>query len=272
MTRTLRFVSFSLAGLALLTTASACKVTTEDGNKITLTPLTRYNGTPETETAAWASGQAISIFNDNGQIVVHSDAAANEVRVVGKPFAFDDNKEGAQKTIENKLNLVLNEEDGGLVAAATMAGSGSYGYDLEVHLPAAFDGWLDVQQQNGSVELKGVGQSQGTRVNSNNGSIKATTVTLTNKIELTTRLGDIDANILPTGTDKSLVRSDFGDLDIGIPSGANLTIHAFSEGDGVVTYPESWAANGEENNVSITLGNGSTELEISSGKGDVALR
>lgn len=269
MTRTLRIALASLAGLGMLS-ASACVVTTEDG-KIILEPAKRFEGTPEEETVAWASGQPINVFNDNGQIVIHSDAAATEVRVVGKPFAFHSEKEKAKETIENKLNLKVAQEGDGIVVAATMAGSGSYGYDLEVHIPSTFDGWLDVQQQNGSVKLVGVGSAKGTRVNSNNGSITATSATLTNKIELTTRLGDIDANILPTGTEKSLIRSDFGDLDIGIPAGANLTIHAYSE-DGAVTAPEGWAKSGEESNFSFTLGGGGTELEISSGKGDVTLR
>lgn len=271
MTRSLRFVLASLTSLALFAPSLGCQVSTEDG-KLILEPATRYNGTPETETAAWASGQAISIFNDNGNVVVRADASATEVSVTGKPFAFHSEKEKAKETIENKLNLKVANENGEIIVAATMAGSGSYGYDLEVHIPATFDGFLDVQQQNGSVELFGVGQSKATRVNSNNGSIKATSTTLTNRIELTTRLGDIDANILPTGSEKSFVRSEMGDLSIGIPAtGASLTIHAFSE-DGEVTYPEGWPKSGEGSNFSFTLGEGGTELEVSSGKGDVELR
>lgn len=271
MTRILRTALFSLAGLALFTTASGCKVTS-DGNSITLTPLTRYNGTPEEVESAWASGKAITVFNDNGSTTIYADASASQLRVVGKPFAFDDSKEDAVKTIENKLNLVINEENGGLAVAATMAGSGSYGYDLEVHVPAGFDGWLDVQQGNGSVEIVGVGQAQGTRVNSDNGSIKATSSTLTNRIELTTQLGSIDANILPTGTDQSRIRTDHGSVSVGIAQGANLTIHAFADRGGPIKHPESWDKSGEGNNLSFTLGDGTTPLEVSTGDGEIELR
>ncbi len=269
MLRTLRLAVLSFAALGLLSTA-ACQVSTE-GDKLILQPAKRYNGTPETDSESWTSGQPIVVFNDNGKTTIYSDSSASEVSVVGKPFAFDAEAEDAKKTMEEKLNLKVATENGEIVVAATMAGSGSYGYDLEVRIPSDFDGALDVQQGNGDVELKGVGHSVATRVNSDNGDITATTVTLTNRIELTTRLGDIDANILPTGTNKSLIRTDFGDVSIGIPEGANLTIHAYAE-NGLVTYPEAWAANGDETNVSITLGNGSTELEVSSGRGDVDLR
>lgn len=271
MTLPRRFVSVLAIGLGALS-AAACVISTED-NKIIVEPAVRYNGTPETKTLAWASGQPISIFNDNGDIVVSSSATATEVRAVAKPFAMGKNGEAdkASDTMETKLNLKVALENGEIIVAATMAGSGMYGYDLDVEIPAGFDDWLDVQQQNGKVTLNGVGHSKGTRVNSNNGSIVATKSTLTNKIELTTANGSIDANILPTGSDKSLVRTDNGDVDIGIPAGANLTIHAFSE-RGTVEAPEDWAKSGEDSNYSFTLGDGSTALEISTGWGDVKLR
>lgn len=271
MLRTLRPVVLSFAALGLLSTA-ACQISTEDG-KIILEPAKRFNGTPETGSQAWTSGQAIVVFNDNGQTKIVADSSASEVSVVGKPFAFDAEEEDAKKTIEEKLNLKVATENGEIVVAATMAGSGSYGYDLEVRIPSNFDGALDVQQGNGDVELVSVGNSVATRVNSNNGDVTVSSVTLTGRIELTTRLGDITANIQPTGSEKSVVRTDMGDVSIGIPDGANLTIHAFTE-DGIVTYPQSWSANAneEQTNVSITLGSGETQLEVSSGNGNVTFR
>lgn len=269
MLRTLRLAVLSFSALGLLSTA-ACQVSTEDG-KIILEPAKRFNGSPEVGAEAWNSGQAVVVFNDNGKTKIVADSSASEVSVVGRPFAFDAEEEDAKKTIEEKLNLKVATENGEIVVAATMEGSGSYGYELEVHLPSSFDGVLDVQQGNGDVELASMGHATATRVNSSNGDIKVKNVTLAGRIELTTKLGDIEASILPTGSDKSLVRTDMGDVTLGIPaSAANLTIHAYSE-DGLVTYPEAWSANAEESNVSITLGDGSTELEVSSGRGDVTL-
>lgn len=272
MTRSLRLVLASFASLALLGASAGCHVSVdEEGNSVTLKPATRYNGTPETETAAWSSGQAISVFNDNGNVIIRADASATEVSVTGKPFAFHSEKEKAKEIIEQKLNLKVENENGEIIVAATMGGSGSYGYDLEVHIPAGFDGALDVQQQNGNVELASVGQSKATRVNSNNGSVKATGATLTGRVELTTRLGAIEANLLPTGNEESRVRSDSGSVSVGIAEGAHLTIHAFAE-RGALTFPETWPVSGEENNRSFTLGEGTTKLEVSSGDGDVELR
>ena len=269
MLRTLRLAVLSFSALGLLSTA-ACQVSTEDG-KIILEPAKRFNGSPETGSEAWNAGQPIVVFNDNGNTKIVADSSVAEVSVVGRPFAFDAEEEDAKKTIEEKLNLKVATENGEIVVAATMAGSGSYGYDLEVHIPSNFDGALDVQQGNGDVELASMGHAIATRVTSDNGDITVKNVTLAGRIELTTRLGDIEASILPTGSDKSVVRTNMGDVTLGIPaSAANLTIHAYSE-DGLVTYPESWAANGEESNVSITLGEGTTELEVSSGNGDVTL-
>jgi len=272
MLRTLRPAVLAFAAVGLLSTA-ACQITTNDDGSVTLKPAKRFNGTPENASHAWTSGQSIVVYNDNGETKIIADSSASEVKVVGKPFAFDGEEEDAKKTIEEKLTLKVAEENGEIVVAATMAGSGSYGYDLEVHIPSSFDGALDVQQGNGDVEIVSVGNSAATRVNSDNGDITATKVTLTNRIELTTGLGDIIANILPTGTEKSLVHTDMGDLSIGIPEGANLTIQASAE-NGTVSYPEGWPANATEDKsqVAITLGSGETQLDVSTKNGDIEFR
>lgn len=265
MNAKLRLVSFGIVGFGLLATAAGCKVTVQS--------QTRFNGTPIQQDVAWTSGQALTIESPNGDVSVKADAPDGHITVKAKPFAFadDDDESGAQSTMNGKLAFKAFNDNGAVVLQGIMQGSGSYGFDIEVHVPAGFNGALDVEQENGAVDLHGTGPASQTKVVSNNGSITATDQTLGQSIYLTTQNGSIEVNGAPTGTG-NVVHTDNGFVTFGVGTGANVAIHAIAS-TGTVHYPDGWAVTGETaSDVTITVGDGSAQLEVSTGNGDVTIQ
>src|SRR4051812_19722902 len=81
------FVGFALLALAGL---AGCTVKTNPDGSITLSPATKYKGTAVDKSSTWASGGAVSIENDNGDITLAADGQPGTIADTFRPFAFDD--------------------------------------------------------------------------------------------------------------------------------------------------------------------------------------
>lgn len=259
---------FALAGLA------GCTVKTNPDGSVTIGTATKYKGTAVDKTAAWASGGAVSIENDNGEISLAADGQPGTIAVTFRPFAFagSDEEDSAISRMKNDLTAVVSPgENGSTLIHGQQSGSGSYGYDLVVHLPAGFDAPIAIRQHNGPVSISSVGAASQTKVESDNGSID--TAALPASVYLRTENGSVTASGLPTGQG-NVVHSDNGSVAFTLQAGANLTITASSSG-GDVTIPEptpaGWTVTGASPQATIQVGDASGTLQVSSGNGDVDL-
>lgn len=265
----------SLAAAAVL--ASGCKVSkckdaqgNEIPNCVTVQTPTKYEGSAKSLSTAWTAGQGLTITSANGEVVVKADGEAGKVSAEFTPFAFEYDADSGKAKLASLAAPTLGAGAGRLDAVAQ--GSGASGYDVVVHLPAAFDGALDVEQSNGHVEIDGIGAAASTRVVSENGSIDAS-ATLKGTVFVSTKNGGVTVRATPAGAG-NLVRSDNGSVALAIVGSADLVVHAIAE-TGSVTIPDplpsGWAANGSSPSYTLTLGAGTGALEVSSGNGNVDL-
>src|SRR5690606_32552672 len=95
--------SLRTACLLLATTFAALPLV---GCKVTVEPLTRYEGTPVSESITYTPGKPIHIIGANGQIDVVR-GSSDQVEVTFSPFTMDEDtaEDRAVSEMENKLEL-----------------------------------------------------------------------------------------------------------------------------------------------------------------------
>jgi len=264
-----------LGGAVLLTGCKASKCIGPDGgevdNCVTLEPLKRYNGTPETKSAAWTAGKNVTINNGNGSITVNTASTTSDVVVTGAPFAMeaanDQGRQSAISIMQNQLQLVVQPDASGNIGV-TGNGTGNHGYEMTVSLPSAFNGALAVTGNSGSVSVATVPTSPSTVVSTSAGDI--TVSGAAGHLEITGKASDITASANPTGP-ANFIKTDVGDITATIPATADLAIQAVCESGTVKLAPSMTNATMAPDNMSagITLGNGTGKLDVQSGMGDI---
>ena len=269
--------------VAVAAASAGCKVSCEKdaaGNEVcTAKLLQRFNGTQTTATAAWSTGQKVRVVSHNGNVTVRADgSAADAVSVDFQPFALDTDADSAKATLANKLQGgVATAAAGEVDVEGQLSGSGAYGYDIVVHVPAVFDGPLDVAESNGEVNLASAAASTYAKVESDNGGIIA--ASLRGTVYLVTKNGSVNVTATPAGA-QNYVHTDNGQVDFSFVAGTDLTTTVRSgasfSGLGDVTIPSptpaSWTVTGESPTLNIVTGDGAKgTLEVSSGNGDVGL-
>lgn len=261
-----------VGGLLLV---GACKVTScpdaDGGMQTCVESLVKYKGTGIDKSIAAPSGKNITVVSPNGTVTVNVDAQAGQVTVSATPFAFDskDGEMSAQNTMNTKLHFNTDEPNG--TFTLVQDGGGSYGFDIIVHLPPTFDASIDIEQANGEVTINGVAGAVLTKVVSQNGGITA--AGFGGGLYLTTQNGAVAASGGITGPG-NLIHTEVGDVDYTLSQGPNLTITAKADSGNVVLpspVPTGWTVTGASPSETITVGDASGKVDVSSAFGDVTL-
>lgn len=268
MNRSLRIACFlSCAASAAATAGCALSVTAET--------LVRYEGTDESVRVEYLPTQSIRIVSDNGDVEVRT-GDVSEVVVTFSPFTMrkkDENMLAVQE-IENDLALAAKTEGEVVITTQRRAGSSGYlGADIEVVLPARFDGGLRVEQDNGSVEIDLDGApSRGTTVLSDNGSIDV--VGARGAINVAAENGGVFVDLDAWSSSDGAISSGNGAIELSVPAGVDGTMTAQTLNGDVVEQgiPSTWATAGEGSATSYTMGDGEGGLlELFTENGDIAI-
>jgi hypothetical protein len=239
--------------------------------RVQVTGPKRYEGTAKTVSAAWATGKIVTINNGNGSVSVDTASPTSEVSVTGAPFAIepddDPGKQTALTEMNTKLLLAATPDANGNVSVSGN-GTGTYGFELTVHLPTSFDGPLSVTSGNGPVKLATSPTSPSTTINGSAGDIDARN--LAGTVVIKNGAGGIAVSATPSGSGNS-IKTDVGDINARISPQANLTITATTAFGGSVTPAQGTTANlsPDKMSASITLGDGTGVLVVSTGNGNV---
>lgn len=251
------------------------------GCYVSVEPATRFEGTPVTKSVDYASGQAVHIVSNNGNVTVAGGSSSSALSVKFQPFILekDDNEDGAKSQMENDLSMTAEVRESGDIVLSVIrkdGSSGNLGADIVVTLPAGFDGAFEVDQNNGEVkaDLRG-GHPLSTDIDSENGSIEILGAAGPLSIVAGNGSGRVDVAAWPEGGEGKVELGN-GDLDFSLPADANGTMTAFAE-NGVVddgSIPSTWATEAAgEGSKSYTMGDGTLGglVAISTGLGDITI-
>lgn len=267
--RTLGLLSL---GLSLLSATTACEVAcSEDeesrGGVCVAKSLTRYNGTPVSQSAAWSTGGSLTIDGVYGDITV-AKGTADTVDVTFEPFSYRAHDAQDAAVREMNENLVLEITDGTNVTVKTgrNGGSNGLGAKITVLLPAAFDGAVTVTNQGngpinpGDVKLDFVGTAPSvTLTNKELGNCKlqgSATVTTTNvscdgEVTVLDVADNVTINATGLNTDAAVtlrlasvsdtatggsITSEDGHILLTLPSTGNYSVQATSPKEGTVDF------------------------------------
>jgi hypothetical protein len=282
MNRALKIGLLSVGGCYAAISLAGCKATPcpdtigPDGGTVThdncvqLEPTYPYEDQVRMSSTGWASGQAISIKNQNGDVTVAADStAAGEVQVSGTPFTRDTKDETGKQNATARLGKMANPtvitDASGVIVSAP--GGGVDGYRLIVHIPAAFDGAISVTNGAGGVTHHSAAGAKSTTIHTDAGDVTADN--LTGTINLSCGAGDLTVSATPSGPG-NVLHSDVGDINVSIGM-ANLMISATPEG-GMVTFPAAWGMptlSTDMKTSSVTIGDGSGALVATTGLGSI---
>jgi hypothetical protein len=137
------------AALGLLAIcASGCYIQAETA--------TRFEGAKSTQTGAYVAGKSIRVESDNGQVKLVPGGSSTELSATFQPYSMRPDSEEQQAKDDMKNDLVLTVDDTGdpiVVGVSVKNGAnGGLGADVNLALPAGFDGGIDLQPRLGSVE------------------------------------------------------------------------------------------------------------------------
>lgn len=234
MNSMLRWTLGSVALTAAATTFAGCVVTIE--------PATRWEGTIESETVAYADDDDIRVVSHNGT-VTFQQGSADEITVDFQPFSMraDSEEKLAQQDMEDDLELIVEDQGGTVLIEARVAdgANGGLGADIVVSLPAGYLGGVEIEQNNGSIDGSlGAGVPAYTTIDSSNGSVSLSGVAGNLAIEIDN--GSSDIAVSGWGSSDGHVTLGNGDLTFYVADGLAGRIHAVAGSDGTVTGPSSW--------------------------------
>jgi hypothetical protein len=249
----LRWALQTAAFASLATTAAGCVVTVEPGTQWLLDPITK--------TATYEAGDGVRVDQQNGEVSIER-GSGSEISAVFEPFTFraDDEEEEASAEMKNDLTLTV-EDQGGYVLVRVAKADGSSGYlgaHVTVTLPADFSGGIEVDSDNGGLDLRDA--SGQLTIDVNNG---------TSTIE-------VDAWSPLDGT----VNVGNGDLEFTVASGLEGSIEAIADGaDPAVIGPDPMPADWDvtetsATNKTFTFGTDPTvggTVTLTTGNGDITI-
>ncbi|WP_437590402.1 hypothetical protein [Sorangium sp. So ce1000] len=273
MNRSLRIACFLVCAVSAAATAG-CALTIDD-NSITAETLVRYEGSKERARVEYLATQSVRIVSQNGDVEVRT-GDVSDVEVTFSPFTMrkkDENTIAVQE-IENDLELsAITSGDVVISARRTPGASGGLGADIEVVLPAAFDGGLSVEQGNGGVDVDLDGApSYGTTVVSDNGSIDV--VGARGAIDVATDNGHVFVDLDAWSASDGSIKSGNGAIELAVPAGVDGTMTAQTLNGDVVEQgiPSTWATAGEGSATSYTMGDGDGGLlTVFTENGDITI-
>lgn len=280
MTRTLRsalvLVALAVSALPL----GGCAIT-QNGDTTTLQPATRYNGTPATAPVDYAAGEAVSIVSHNGNVTVHPGGGA-QLSVTFSPFTMDAAGKETSAASEMANYLVFNAKpSNGVItieAVIKQGGSGVLGADIDVTLPASFNGAFMVTSANGEVtaDLGATNAPTSTNIDATNGSVKVSNAQ--GQLKVNSRNGAVDVDVAAWSAEAGAVSASNGNVDFKVPTATDGALTATASGTvtGPSPLPTSWKeAVAAANSKSYTMGAGASAtagtVALTTSFGDVTI-
>jgi hypothetical protein len=145
---------------------------------VCLKSLKRFEGGSRSQSASYPAGTDVIIHSPNGDVTVEESDDPDELEVTFEPFvlrAYDTPREEAEQEMD-ELEMVLGQSGRGmLVEVNRPGGSPTLGADIRVGLPRRFGAVLDLDQQNGSIDVRFVADAVGLIATSENGSCDVVT-------------------------------------------------------------------------------------------------
>ena len=257
--------SFALAG---------CKVQLEGEGEVE-TPVL-YRGDPESASTPYISGLPVRIISANGGVNV-VPGGSDQIQVTFSPSVMG--TEGAEDSAQRQMNELLSYSLGGngeivIQVIKDPSGAISLAADIDVVLPAAFNGELSVLQDNGGVDLdlSGTG-ALSTVVDSDNGSVNV--VGARGRLDVVTDNGSVDVDVDAWSNADGQVRSGNGSITVALPADANGSMTVATTGQIIEQgLPASWTSAENTAGKSYTMGTGvggQVDISNAEGLGDVTL-
>ncbi len=252
-----KFIRLASMTALLATTAfvTGCECqdggTDEEGRSITTCEsLQKFVGTTRTDSVAYTDGYALNFDGVNGNVDVVV-GNGTDVQVEFSPYSLRGNSKEAEAKldIENDLITTINN-DGAInidVSRASGANSG-LGADVTITLPAGFNGAVNLEPNNGfvDVDLDGVTPTSVTIDLDESGNITVQGA----RGPLNIKGGfDIDVRVAewgPEGANGSIISDgQLGDVTVSLPIASAGSIQAVAE-DGTVSGPVPLPATWDE--------------------------
>lgn len=152
--RSARSLITSTALAAAAVAGAGCQFQVEGKTDPDAVPV-KFEGTERTQEVVYGPNQRLRIDSVNGAVDVTVNNS-DKVKVTFRPFAFArrDSESDAVAVMEKNLRLVMSAEGEEIkIQALKDGGSGSFGADIIVSVPASFSGDFKVTQGNGSVDV-----------------------------------------------------------------------------------------------------------------------
>lgn len=274
--RALRFLaSVVLPTLALAAVGQGCIIGDCDNgqdNCVQIEPATKYTLAPETKTAAWTTGQGVRIVSANGQVNVRQ-GSSSEVSATFTAFTLnkDDKEDEARREMTENLEVSVSDSGGQIVVEVRKlsGANGGTGADIDVKLPAGFDGAFEVVQDNGSVEADLSGSTPASTRVINDGAGSLAVSGARGALEITASTGDVDVSVAVWPTVNGSVYTDNGDINITVPSEADGSISLTADGEVTESgVPATWVATAD----GYTMGAGTGgAVDVTTDFGDIVL-
>lgn len=255
--------------------------------------LKKFVGTSETKQVSWATGGKVRIDSRNGRVVVKAGSAADLISVEFTPFSWRGHtkRDEAVAEIENKLEKVADGDGSGGALVKTSRKSGStsgLGADIVVTLPSNFDGILEIEQDNGFVEVQSVASASAISLTNTGAgdceisagpSVKSTTVKCDFDIAVynvadavsvhSTGLGDVDVALasVAAGSAGGSVKADKGSVKFTVPGSDVFSVQATATGTVDMGTPPSGCTVNEAaaNSKTLACGTGGPNYVVTAG-------
>ena len=219
--------------------------------------LKKFVGTSETKQVGWNDGGKLRIESRNGRVTVKA-GSGDTFDVEFTPFSWrgHSKKDQAIAEIENKLNKVADGDGSGgaLVKTSRKSGSSSgLGADIVVTLPAGFNGAIEIEQDNGFIDVQSVGSATSLNVENTgagdceingNSTVTSTTVNCDFDIEVynvadsvnvhAKGLGDVTVSIASANAGGGNITADKGDVALTMPASGTYSVQATANAEGTV--------------------------------------
>jgi len=259
-----------LGALSFAALAAGCEIQECDNEEtgadgVCLKSLKRFNGADIRQTAAYTSDIDVVIDSPNGDVRVVQGDYDDELAVTFEPFvmrAYDTPLSEAQEDLD-EIAASITQSNRGYVVSIDRNGVPG-GADITVALPRRFVATLDIEQNNGSTDVRYVGDAPAVIVDSENGSCNVN-AGWAERISVHCDNGDltasIDAAVPQTGSGFS---TGNGSIDLRLPPDGVFSVQAQALSGGVVSVEgaPSGCVLATASEASKTLScNGATDLD-----------
>lgn len=252
MNKFIRLASMTalLATSALVATGCECtdQGTNEAGQNVTqCESVQKFVGTSYTETVAYSDGYALNFDGVNGDVTVRI-GNGTDVVVDITPFSVRGHSKEAEAKEDMETDLQTSVTGDGSINVTVGRASGSFnglGADVVITLPSSFNGPVNIDQDNGFVDVDLGGATPTAVTIDNDGAGDVDVEGARGQLNIT---GGFDVSVVvaewaPEGQNGE-IKSDgqLGEVSITLPTLSAGSIQATSE-DGLVIGPSSLPSN-----------------------------